>query len=54
MALSVIDARNEKDFTSLEDVKKRTKFSNTHIEAMQRMGVFDHLSESDQLTIFDL
>lgn len=54
VALSVIDARNEKDFTSLEDVKKRTKFSNTHIEAMQRMGVFDHLSESDQLTIFDL
>ena len=51
---TVIAARNEHEFTSVEDVKKRTKLSNTHIETLSRMGVLDHLSESDQLSIFDL
>lgn len=51
---SVITARNEHEFTSIEDVKKRTRLSNTHIEILQRMGVLDALNESDQLSLFDL
>ena len=37
-----------------EDIKKRTRLSGTHIETLQKMGVLNGFSESDQLTIFDL
>lgn len=51
---SVIAARNEHEFTSLEDVRKRTRLSNTHIDILSKMGVFDELNETDQLSLFDL
>ena len=54
VGISVKQARDDHPFTSLEDVKKRTRLTNTHIETLKRMGVFDELSESNQLSIFDL
>ena len=51
---SVVEARKERPFTSIEDIKKRTRLSGTHIETLQKMGVLNGFSESDQLTIFDL
>lgn len=54
VALSVVAARQEHEFTSIEDVDKRTRLTNTHMDTMKKMGIFDSLSESDQLSIFDL
>ena len=51
---SVVIARKDHQFTSVEDVSKRTKLSNTHIEKMAQLGVMEHLSERDQLSFFDL
>lgn len=51
---SIVSARREHEFTSIEDVKGRTRLSNTHLDILKAMGVFDHLSESNQLSIFDL
>ena len=51
---SVVEARKERPFTSIENIKKRTRLSGTHIETLQKMGVLNGFSESDQLTIFDL
>jgi len=54
VADTVVEARNERPFTSLEDVRNRTRLTNTHIDTMTLMGVFDGLQERDQLSIFDL
>ena len=51
---SVIAARNAASFLSKEDVEERTRLNNNHVETLTRMGVFDHLSESNQMSIFDL
>ena len=50
---SVIEARQENDFLSKEDVMKRTKLTNTHIDVLTRMGVFSHMSNENQLSLFD-
>ena len=42
------------EFTSIEDLRKRTRLSNNHIDTLQKLGVLDSLNESDQLSLFDL
>lgn len=49
----VVEAVEKGPFTSLEDFKNRTKVSSTVIEAMDRMGLFGGLPESDQISLMD-
>ena len=51
---SVIEARNENIFLSKEDVTKRTKLTNTHIDFLTKLGVFENMSDENQLSLFDL
>ncbi len=51
---SVIEARNEKRFLSKEDVMKRTKLTNSQIDLLTKLGVFENMSEENQLSLFDL
>ena len=52
-AQSVVEARQEGDFFSKEDLLRRTKLSSTNVQDLSDMGVLDNLSESDQLSLFD-
>ena len=52
-AVTVIEARKEKEFTSKEDLLRRTKLTTTNVEALSEMGVLDSLDETDQLSLFD-
>ena len=50
---SVVEARKHNIFLSKEDVMKRTKLNNTQIDFLSKIGVFEHLSEENQLSLFD-
>ena len=53
-AESLVTAYREKEFNTLDDVRKRTRLSGTNIEDLIRHGLFAGLPESAQMTIFDL
>ncbi|MBQ8002868.1 MAG: PolC-type DNA polymerase III, partial [Clostridia bacterium] len=53
-AESVMRAREEAPFKSIEDFKARTSVSQTHIEVLKRLGAFGDLPDSSQVTIFEL
>ena len=52
VAQSIVDARNEAPFTSIEDLASRGKVGKAIIETLQGHGVLDGLPESDQLQLF--
>lgn len=52
IAQSVVEAREEHQFTSKKDVLRRTKLTATQFEKMNAMGVFDGLPEDDQIGLF--
>lgn len=52
VANSLITARNEQKFVTVEDLKARTKLSKKDLENLRKIGVLDHLSETDQLNLF--
>jgi len=52
VAKAIVEERNKRPFTSIEDLQKRAKISQTLIEKMKKMGILDGLDESDQLTLF--
>ncbi|UIU14834.1 DNA polymerase III subunit alpha [Ureaplasma urealyticum] len=52
VANSIIEARNQKAFSTIEDLKNRTKISRTDLKNLRELGVLDHLSETEQLTLF--
>ncbi|MBO8140093.1 MAG: PolC-type DNA polymerase III [Thermosipho sp. (in: Bacteria)] len=52
VAYSIVEARKTKLFTSIEDLKKRTKLSKAHIETMRKLGILENLDETDQPTLF--
>ncbi|NQZ66000.1 MAG: PolC-type DNA polymerase III [Mycoplasmatales bacterium] len=52
VAHSIIEAREKLEFTSIEDLKKRTSINKTHIEILIEMGVISHLSETNQISLF--
>ncbi len=54
VAQSIVEARNEKSFSSIKDITSRTKINKTSIETLRNLGVLKTLPNSDQLTIFDL
>ena len=49
---SVVEARNKHPFLSKEDVTKRTRLSNTHMQFLEKLGVFDGMTEENQLSLF--
>ncbi len=54
VANSIIVARDTKPFMSKEDLSNRTSLSKTLMERLSDLGVLDHLSESNQISLFDL
>jgi DNA polymerase-3 subunit alpha (Gram-positive type) len=52
-AITVIEERQKRPFTSKEDLLRRTKLTSTNVNDLSAMGVLDSLSESDQLSLFD-
>lgn len=53
-AVNIVEARGEKPFISIEDMKVRGKATKTVIEALQTHGCIDGLPENNQLTLFGL
>ena len=41
------------EFTSIEEVQRECKLSQTVVDAMRQMGVFGDLSEKAQMSLFD-
>ena len=52
-AITVLEERAKRPFTSKEDLLRRTKLTNTNVNDLSAMGVLDDLSENDQLSLFD-
>ncbi len=52
VAQSIVDARNEKKFSSREDLLNRTKISKTHLKYMIDNNILDDLANDDQLSLF--
>ena len=53
VAKNIVEEREKRDFLSIEEVQYRAKVSGTLIEKMKSMGIFDGMSESNQLSLFD-
>ena len=52
---SVLKARNEGgQFTSKDDLTKRTSLSQTNIKDLEKLGVLKNLKEDDEISLFDL
>ena len=52
-AITVIEARKERPFTSKEDLLNRTKLTSTNVKDLTELGVLDELPDTDQLSLFD-
>ena len=53
-AKNILEAREEREFISIEDLRERTRVTKTVIEALREQGVLDHLPETSQLSLFNL
>jgi DNA polymerase-3 subunit alpha (Gram-positive type) len=53
-AHSVVEAREEREFISKEDVKQRTKLSKVLFEKLDDLGTFDGMINKNQVSIFDI
>jgi len=51
-ALNIVQARNEKSFFSVEDLRIRAKLSKSVIDILRKNGALDNLNETDQLSFF--
>ncbi|TNK83519.1 PolC-type DNA polymerase III [Mycoplasmopsis pullorum] len=54
VAKSIVDARNEREFISVNDFKKRTLVNNTQMKSLRDLGVFEQVNETDQLILFNV
>ncbi|MCQ2773117.1 MAG: PolC-type DNA polymerase III, partial [Bacilli bacterium] len=52
-AQSVVDERKHGEFISIEDLRERTKLTETDVNNLKELGVLDGMSESNQLSLFD-
>ncbi len=52
VAISIVEARNERMFISKEDLINRTKLSKAHIESLENLGVLANLDENNQMSLF--
>ena len=53
VAQSVVDARNEAEFLSQEDLSERTLLSQEHLKQLEKLGALDGLNKSNQMSLFD-
>jgi DNA polymerase-3 subunit alpha (Gram-positive type) len=51
-ALSIIQARNERPFTSAKDLGNRTKLSTTNIDKLKAAGVFQAMEAEETVSLF--
>ena len=54
VANQICEEREKGDFLSIEDVQIRGKVNSTTIEKMKTLHIFDGMSESNQLSLFDI
>jgi DNA polymerase-3 subunit alpha (Gram-positive type) len=52
VAEGIVNEREKRSFLSIEDMQKRAKVSGTLIDKMKVMGIFEGMSESNQLSLF--
>ena len=52
-AESVIEARKDGEFTSIENLSKRTKLSGTNINDLKEIGALNDLGETEQMSLFE-
>jgi len=52
-AQNIVDARQNGEFVSIEDLKQRAKLTKTVIETLSENGCLKGMSETSQLTLFD-
>jgi DNA polymerase-3 subunit alpha (Gram-positive type) len=52
-AASVVEARRQRPFTSVDDLRQRTRVSKNLIDVFKEHGCFGSLPESDQLRLFE-
>jgi DNA polymerase-3 subunit alpha (Gram-positive type) len=52
VAKAIVEEREKHPFTSIEDLQKRAKISQTLIDKLRKMKTLDGLDESDQLSLF--
>lgn len=52
VAVSIVKARNQKPFSSIDDFSRRTSVNKTLTKKMEDMGIFINLASTDQLTLF--
>ena len=53
-ALNITNARDEQPFFSIEDLKLRGKANKGVIDTLRANGILDGLSETDQISLFDI
>ena len=53
VANNIVEEREKRPFLSVEEVQYRSKISLTLLDRMKSMGIFDGMSESNQLSLFD-
>ena len=51
-AINIVQAREEKEFSSIEDLKVRARLSKTVIDILQEHGCLNGMMESDQMNLF--
>lgn len=51
-ANAIVRARSDGEFTSVENLKRRTGINKTSVEALRRHGCLKGMDESDQLSLF--
>ncbi len=53
-AITVVEARKEREFSSRKDLQNRTKLTGTNIQDLADMGVLNGLDEDEQMHLFDI
>ncbi|MCL1848759.1 MAG: DUF655 domain-containing protein, partial [Clostridiales bacterium] len=52
VANSIVEAREEKPFQSMADMRRRAKIGNVQIQALREHGALGAMPESDQQSLF--
>ena len=52
VAKNIVAEREKREFISIEEVQSRAKISQTLMDKMKEMGIFDGMDESSQLSLF--
>lgn len=50
--VKIVEERNKKHYSSMEDFKKRSGVNQTQFETLKKLKVFDKIAESEQIKLF--